>query len=612
MVHSGTYAESILSWETKIPNGKSWEQPITIAAYPGDSVTILPGPGKAFFWIRDPQAKYLVIDGFIVDGQMQALHGFKFQSGPTHIRVQNTEIKNAKHSAILVTVPSDYSGPSPDTYHEFINLHVHHNGSSIKDHGFYIQTSRNLVEDGRFHHNMGNGGKFFQASLSGVANHNIARNNVFHDNSQSRQWSCGLILSSGEGNMAYDNIAYGNFAGFCIQARVTNAQLFNNIAYENEYYGIYVGFETTEGSRVENNTVYKNGVYGIFVGDKAKNTTVTNNIAYLNANNSSARNIGLQKQTGTIVSQNFTSDPLFENAEAKDFRLKSNSPAIKKGISVPGISFDDKGKGKSKGKAPDIGAYEFQNNGTVRGESSKVLINPEKLGRVIQQSSAPKIIRPTLIAPPAGSTLSGSTETFSWSTLPTAQEYFLQIGTGLGQPNDPLTKNIFNATVPATQQSMTVHQLPTNGMPLYVRFWYKQDDQWIINESVSFKAASLNARISPERSPILTPTLIAPPAGSILSGSTETFSWSTLPTAQEYFLQIGTGLGQPNDPLTKNIFNATVPASQDRVVVHQLPTNGIPLYVRFWYKQDNQWVANEQLLFRAVSSPMGNLPPGPN
>ena len=39
-VHSGTYAESILSWKTKIPNGKSWDQPIIVAAYPGDTVTI--------------------------------------------------------------------------------------------------------------------------------------------------------------------------------------------------------------------------------------------------------------------------------------------------------------------------------------------------------------------------------------------------------------------------------------------------------------------------------------------------------------------------------------------------------------------------------------------
>lgn len=49
LVHAGTYAEHFFSWETSIPNGKSWEKPITIAAHPGDSVQITPGGGKAFF-----------------------------------------------------------------------------------------------------------------------------------------------------------------------------------------------------------------------------------------------------------------------------------------------------------------------------------------------------------------------------------------------------------------------------------------------------------------------------------------------------------------------------------------------------------------------------------
>ena len=68
------------------------------------------------------------------------------------------------------------------------------------------------------------------AILSNVSNNNIARNNIFYNNSTSGAWSCGLLLSSGNGNAAYNNVAYGNFAGFCIHTRVTNARLYNNIA----------------------------------------------------------------------------------------------------------------------------------------------------------------------------------------------------------------------------------------------------------------------------------------------------------------------------------------------------------------------------------------------
>ena len=356
-VHGGNYSEGISSWKTLIPNGKSWNQPITIAANPGEPVTITPPSGSAFFWIQDGQPKYLIIDGFIIDGQKQALHGFKFSNNSQFIRVQNTEIMNTKSSGILVTICSGCTNPgsSPhETHHEFLKLNIHHNGSGIKDHGFYIETSNNLVEGGQFHNNTGNGGKFFHGNLPGVSNFNIARNNKFFNNSTSGDWSCGLILSSGEGNMAYNNLAYGNFAGFCILHRTTNARLFNNISYENEFYGIYVGIDSTDKTRVENNTVFQNKGYGIFVGDGAQNTSILNNISYQN----SEENIKLQKQIGSVTSHNLTSDPLFINAAQKDFQLKPGSPAIDKGEKLNFISDDMVGTARPQGSGYDIGAYE--------------------------------------------------------------------------------------------------------------------------------------------------------------------------------------------------------------------------------------------------------------
>lgn len=287
----------------------------------------------------------------------KAIHGFKFSNNTRYVRVQNSEIKNSTDSGLIVTICGGCQNPETaphDTFHEFINLNVHHNGSSIKDHGFYIETSHNIVEDSKFHNNQGNGGKFFHGNLSGVANFNIARNNVFYDNSTSGNWSCGLILSSGDGSIAYNNISYGNYAGFCILHRVKNARLYNNIAYDNDYYGIYVGFSSTDSSYIENNTVYKNNGYGIFIGDEANNTQVSNNISYLNTGD----NIGLFKQTGTLLSHNFTSDPLFVDPAARNFHLKSESPAINKGKFINIISDDFDGTERPQGSSHDIGAYE--------------------------------------------------------------------------------------------------------------------------------------------------------------------------------------------------------------------------------------------------------------
>ena len=195
-VKAGTYAESIRSTQVPIPNGTSWNNPITIAAKPGDTVTIRPNTGNAFFWILDGQRKYLILKGFIVDGRNTALHGYKFEGGTKYVRVIDSEIKNAKASGILVTAPTSTS--NNDTHHEFINLNVHHNGSSVRDHGFYINTSRNLVQNSKFHNNKGNGGKFYHSNWSNVANHNIARNNIFYNNSTSGDWSCGLLLRFGK------------------------------------------------------------------------------------------------------------------------------------------------------------------------------------------------------------------------------------------------------------------------------------------------------------------------------------------------------------------------------------------------------------------------------
>ena len=50
-VKSGTYAESIWNFSggSKIPNGSSWNNPITVAAFPGHTVTIKPLADNAFF-----------------------------------------------------------------------------------------------------------------------------------------------------------------------------------------------------------------------------------------------------------------------------------------------------------------------------------------------------------------------------------------------------------------------------------------------------------------------------------------------------------------------------------------------------------------------------------
>ena len=358
-VKSGTYNESILSWKTKIPNGTSWDNPVTIAANPGDTVTINPQASAAFFWVQDGQDKYLIIDGFVVDARNSAFHGFKFSQNSRHIRVQNTEIKNAKFTGILITICNgcQYPASEPhDTFHEFINVNSHHNGTDVHDHGIYIETSHNLIQGSEFYNNTGYGIHIYHGYLAGVTNSNIARTNTLHDNGTSGDFSCGLLLSSGDGNVAYNNVAYRNPAGFCTMYRVTNALLYNNISFGNNLYGIYVG-QNSNQSKIYNNSSYRNGKYGIFVGEGSKNAVLQNNIAYGHTDG----NINLQpgKETGTTISHNLTTDPKFINPDANDFHLKEESSAIDGGIVINTVKKDYDGQERPQGSAPDIGALEF-------------------------------------------------------------------------------------------------------------------------------------------------------------------------------------------------------------------------------------------------------------
>ena len=233
-------------------------------------------------------------------------------------------------------------------------------------------------------------------------------------------WSCGLLLSSGNANQAYNNVAYGNYAGFCIQARVTNARLYNNIAYGNDVYGIYVGYNTTSGSRVENNTAYNNGTYGIFVGDSATTTTVKNNIARSNNND-----LGL---TNTTSSNNFTTDPLFVNAAGKDFRLQASSQAIDKGTAISGLSIDFDGKPRPKGAAFDIGAYEYQ------GSGSPAALRPREGRHQLVELATTSSFPPPIASPAPGTTLTTSTVTFTGAHTSQDLEHSSAWGPALAAP----------------------------------------------------------------------------------------------------------------------------------------------------------------------------------
>ena len=321
LIRGGTYAEALLD---NIPSGTSWTAPVTLQAYPGETVTLRPTTGSSVLHFQNGQS-YIVINGLILDGANVGSDAVKitYGSDPTtaahHIRISNGEIKNAPVQGVLVTGPNT-------RFNEFINLKIHGNGGAVGsnnlNHGIYIEGPNNLVDNCDFYGNAAHGVQVY--SSKGGANNNIVRNTKSHGNNK------GMVIASGSGNVAYNNLIYGNPAeGLTVDYGVSNAAIYNNTFYNNGT-GIYIG-SGSANALVRNNVVWQSGT------------------AYSNAG------------AGTTQDHNLwgTSDPRFVNAAAGDFHLQLGSPAIDIGAAISIVPTDLAAFPRPYGAAHDIGAYEW-------------------------------------------------------------------------------------------------------------------------------------------------------------------------------------------------------------------------------------------------------------
>lgn len=328
-VRAGTYAESL---RNAIPSGSSWSEPVTVAAYLGEVVTIKPPVGAdRVLHFDGAKTQFISVEGFILDGINVKYDVVKITYSDTdlnhahHIRIKNCDIKNsASHQGILST------GGGNAGNNQFIGLDVHDNGNSELDHGLYISSSNNVVEKCRIHHNFGYGIHLY-GSKGDINNNIVRRNRVYNNGSITNK--AGILVSGGNGNMVHHNIVYGHKHGIRVDYNVTNTKVFNNTVYGRDFMtgGIAIG-TTSTGAIVRNNLVYRT-----YPGNEIDDYG-----------------------TGTILSNNLEGvTPRWLNPDAGDFRLRSDSPAIDSGTDC-GLSGDFDNNPCPAGKAADVGAYEYQ------------------------------------------------------------------------------------------------------------------------------------------------------------------------------------------------------------------------------------------------------------
>ncbi len=179
-----------------------------------------------------------------------------------------------------------------------------------------------------------------------------------------------------------------------------------------------------------------------------------------------------------------------------------------------------------------------------------------------------------LTAPTPGTTLTGSSVTFTWTPGNFATDFGLDIGTNYpGTSSTPNSSDVYSSGN-LTGTSVTVNNLPTNGGVVYVQLCSLLNGSWV-RVNYTFTASG-----SPMPPVLSSPT---PNTSTPLTGTSVTFSWTPGNLEKHYVFWVGTtGVG------SNKLYNSgEVSATSE--TVSDLPSNGATIYARLYWLVNGGW-----------------------
>jgi hypothetical protein len=340
-IRAGTWNEQI-DMSTKTGTAGNY---ITVAAYPGESVTIsttaYPFSIKGTYSVNNA---YFIFEGLILDGSNAGnTYYWTIGNNSHHIIARNLEIKNWKGNGILVQDADNI---------QIINCKIHDQVSvsglpGERWYGIYYHNATNgVIEGNEIYNNPGGGMQIYPGNITNL----VVRGNSVHDNNSLPSSNIGgILVAQNPGNS------------------ITGVEISNNLVYRNgsaPTHGNAPGIRISYGvSRVKvwNNTVYANQAYGIDIDvNDAFNNIVQNNISYGNASGE-IHDVG----SGTIKDHNLITNPSFVSPTSFDLKLQGGSPAIDAGTFLNQVNIDFRKAPRPQGHTHDIGAFEGSGSATI-------------------------------------------------------------------------------------------------------------------------------------------------------------------------------------------------------------------------------------------------------
>ena len=348
-LRAGTYAETINANDYLIPAGTSWTNPVTVAAYPGETV-IISGRGinitnkvsvQYLIFRGDPGSYNLILDGsgLPMSNYLTIINAEGSNIRDTNIRFQNMEMRNSNNAQGVFIFANRV---------EILNSKIHDvraTTAAIANGDIqclYMQGAYAILDGNDIYNCPAYGIQFYNGYDRTKAHSNIIRNNRIHNTSAGPYGGGGggLIVGSGGNNLVYNNILFNNPGG-----------------------GIHVGYGGS-GNQIYNNTIYNSGEIGFALDiNNVSNTLVKNNILYQNRydiKDGTGSTTYQRNLCGTVSAKcEFAGDPRFVNPAGGDFRLQNTSPVIDRGVTVNVVPVDFQLTVRPRGAAYDLGAFEF-------------------------------------------------------------------------------------------------------------------------------------------------------------------------------------------------------------------------------------------------------------